>query len=216
MKLRIKTLLLIWFCLAFATTANFALAAEPTKIDTTLPGSYPSEVPGGIVGNFYQFALAIAGVLAFGAIVYGGVRYTFAAGNPSGQSEGKEWIKGALLGLLLLASAYLILNTINPKIIDLTLPTLKKIEKVEAPAGGGGITGQANEGVVRCTGTTSGQCPQGQTCVNRGSFGSSNYVCVSEESFDCGGKQFGDCPPRQSCVNVGGNTLETVRYECKT
>lgn len=130
-----KTLLLIWLCLTIIATAQVALAAEPTKIDTTLPGRHPSDVPGGVVANFYEFSLAIAGVLAFGAIVYGGVKYTFAAGNPSGQTEGKEWIKGALLGLLLLASAALILRTINPKIIDLNL---LELEKVKLPSGGAG------------------------------------------------------------------------------
>ncbi|MDO8536930.1 MAG: hypothetical protein Q7R94_01645, partial [bacterium] len=72
-------------------------------INTNIPGDKSAnDTPGGIVYNVYQFSLMIGGVLAFGAIVYGGVKYTLAAGNPGGQSEGKEWVKGALLGLLLL------------------------------------------------------------------------------------------------------------------
>ena len=81
--------------------------------------------PGEYVQSFYRFALLISGALAFGAIVYGGIKYTFAAGNPSGQSEGKEWVKGALLGLLLLAAAGIILRTINPNLVNLSdLPGL--------------------------------------------------------------------------------------------
>ena len=75
----------------------------------------------------------LSGVLAFGAIVYGGVRYAFAAGNPSAQSEGKEWIKGALIGLFLLVSTYVILNVINPNIVKCTLPELVGVT-IEAPS----------------------------------------------------------------------------------
>ncbi|GEM_PF-1873257 len=87
------------------------------KISTNIPGPAPANDVCGFVSNFYTFSLMIAGILAFGAIVYGGVKYTFAAGNPSGQSEGKEWVKSALLGLLLLVGAYVILNTINPGLV---------------------------------------------------------------------------------------------------
>lgn len=90
--------------------------------------------PGECVNNFYSFALLASGVLAFGAIVYGGIKYTFAAGNPSGQSEGKEWVKSALLGLLLLGAAGLILRTINPELVNLSaLPGSPGL-----PPGGGG------------------------------------------------------------------------------
>jgi hypothetical protein len=76
------------------------------------------------VANFYQFALIIGGILAFGVIVYGGVRYMASAGNPSGQSDAKEWVEAALLGLLLLVGAYFVLNVVNPQLLNLTLPTI--------------------------------------------------------------------------------------------
>lgn len=96
------------------------LTAEAARIDITriIPGTNPN-TPVGIVANLYNFGLAIAGVLAFGAIVYGAIKYTVSSGNPSQQSDAKEWITQALWGLLLLAGAYLILNTINPRITKL-------------------------------------------------------------------------------------------------
>ncbi len=97
------------------------LTAEAARIDIRkiIPGTYSNTTPAGIVANLYNFGLSIAGVLAFGAIVYGAIKYTVSAGNPSQQSEAKEWITQALWGLLLLAGAYLILNTINPRITKL-------------------------------------------------------------------------------------------------
>jgi Type IV secretion system pilin len=108
---------------AFAATVN---------INTNIPGTNSTNagVPG-IIQNFYYFALAIAGILAFGAIVYGGVKYATGRGNPSSESEGKSWITGALLGLLLLAGAYIILRTINPALVNLGIPSLPTLN---APA----------------------------------------------------------------------------------
>lgn len=86
------------------------------------PGSSaPFTSPAQFVANFYTFALMIAGVLAFAVIVYGGLRQVF------GKQEGKEWIKAALLGLLLLAGAYIVLKTINPALVNLTNPEIKEL-----------------------------------------------------------------------------------------
>ena len=102
-----------------------AVALAQVQINTNIPGVSATETnPCSAIFSFYKFALMLSGVLAFGAIVYGGIKYTLAAGNPSGQSEGKEWVKSALLGLLLLVSAYLILNVINPNLTKCTLPKL--------------------------------------------------------------------------------------------
>ncbi|MEK9180298.1 MAG: hypothetical protein AAB897_02705, partial [Patescibacteria group bacterium] len=93
------------------------------------------DTPGQFVQSFYNFTLLAAGALAFGAIVYGGILYTFAAGNPSKQSEGKDWVKSALLGLLLLAGAGLILRTINPALVN--LEALQGLPGIGPPGGGG-------------------------------------------------------------------------------
>ena len=112
-------------------------AFAQTVISPAIPGMTGSVTagtsPGAFIQGFYQFALMIGGVLAFGAIVYGGVLYAASAGNPSKQSEGKEWMKSALLGILLLAGAYLILYTINPNLVNLSLPTLSAVN-VMAPS----------------------------------------------------------------------------------
>ena len=78
--------------------------------------------PAGWVAAFYQVAIFFSGILAFGSIVYGGFLYATAAGNPSRESQGKDWIQNALFGVLLLAGAYLILYTVNPNLINLNIP----------------------------------------------------------------------------------------------
>lgn len=111
------------FFTIIAFHAGVAFGQTNTPVGPTNPRTQEIADPGVSVNRFYQFALSIAGILAFGAVAYGGIRYTFAAGNPSGQSEGKEWVKSALWGLLLLGGAYLILNTISHDIVSLNITT---------------------------------------------------------------------------------------------
>ncbi len=123
---------IIWFVAASCVT----LPALAVTISPSIPGmttaATTSTLPGVFVNGFYLFALMIGGVLAFGAVVYGGILYAASAGNPGRQSEGKEWIKSAIYGLLLLAGAYLILYTINPNLVNLNLPTLQQIN-IQSP-----------------------------------------------------------------------------------
>jgi hypothetical protein len=147
----------------------FAFAQSTVTIQPTIPGmtlvGASTTSPAFFVAGFYNFALMIGGVLAFGAIVWGGILYASSAGNSGKQSEGKEWIKSALLGLLLLAGAYLILYTVNPNLVNLGLPKLQSISienivvSSASPAtgsplsGGGGVDANAlqdlhNAGIV--------------------------------------------------------------------
>jgi len=77
---------------------------------------------GEVIAAIYQYSLGIAGFLVFGSIVYAAILYTASAGNPTKQSEAKSRITSALFGLGLLLSAYLILYTINPKLVNLQDP----------------------------------------------------------------------------------------------
>ena len=194
---------------AVLATLPFALVAHATTISMNIPGTAPnsSSTPGAFVANFYQFALMIAGVLAFGVIVYGGVKYMTSAGNPSGQGDAKEWIEAALLGLLLLVGAYFILNVVNPQLTNLALPPVTPVKITAAPTtGSGGVTGQ--QGIVWCNSTTDGQCKNAadgsaQTCVNQGG----SYSCQStgvKETYTCGHPAYGTCPPTTPmCLNKG-------------
>lgn len=72
------------------------------------------------IGDFYAWALGIGGLVALGVLVFGGILYTTSAGNASRQGDAKEWIIGALVGLLILFGSWFILNTINPELTKLT------------------------------------------------------------------------------------------------
>lgn len=103
----------------------FASAADIVNVDFPCPtglglGDCPpaTDIPG-YLNNLYKFAVGIAGLLALGMIVAGGVYYTISAGSGDKQKEAKSMITSALLGVALLMGTYLILNTINPQITKL-------------------------------------------------------------------------------------------------
>lgn len=87
--------------------------------------SETSSVPE-LIRYIYLFSLGIVGFVALLSILIGAVRYVTAAGNTSQVEDAKEQIKQALLGILILLAAVLILNTINPDLVNLgfTLPLI--------------------------------------------------------------------------------------------
>jgi hypothetical protein len=145
-------------------------------ISPNLPGSLTSvSSPGAWIKSFYNYALFISGLLAFGAIVYGGIKYAIARGNPSAESDARQWIWSALLGILLLACAYLILYTVNPNLVNLNLPSLGGGGTAQTGGGGGG-TPQNGGGNPVTSNCASGQC---QTLPN----------CTPAAKTNCGGAQ---------------------------
>ncbi|GAI49317.1 unnamed protein product, partial [marine sediment metagenome] len=65
----------------------------------------------------FTFAIIIAGLLAFGALIYGGIRYLTSAGDPTKMADARAQVTAGILGLIILLSSYLILNTINPQLV---------------------------------------------------------------------------------------------------
>ena len=79
----------------------------------------------------FDFALIATGFLAVLMIVIGGVRYMIGGANESERSEGKKYISSALWGLLLAFGAWLIINTINPELVNLSFTLPEPAKKVQ-------------------------------------------------------------------------------------
>ena len=82
----------------------------PTTVDTLLP-SY--------VAYIFYFILGASGLIALVVIVIAGFQYVASAGMPEKLNDAKNQIFSALLGLVILFSSFLILNTINPEFVRL-------------------------------------------------------------------------------------------------
>ncbi len=74
---------------------------------------------------FIPFLLGLAGLLSLIQIVRGGIMRAVSGGNPSAIGDANDMIWQAILGLVLALSAYLILNTINPDLVNLKFEPLE-------------------------------------------------------------------------------------------
>lgn len=71
--------------------------------------------------NAFDISIGLAALLAVLMIVVGGIQYTVTAVSESAKKDAKDRIWGALWGLLIVLSAWLILNTINPDLVSLDI-----------------------------------------------------------------------------------------------
>jgi hypothetical protein len=87
----------------------------------TFNAGVPIEITGNTIGEyiaaFFFFFVSVAGILATVMIMYGGLKYVISRGNASMMSDAKDNIVSAVTGLILALSAYVILMTINPRLV---------------------------------------------------------------------------------------------------
>ncbi|XOB42035.1 MAG: pilin [Candidatus Nealsonbacteria bacterium] len=129
LKKNVFALIFITSFVLFLGSSLFIQAAEeerPLEIEYPEIGEWrPETVEQAVLPEYikyiFNFAVAIAGLVAFGALVYGGFRYITSVGAPIVQTEAKDQIFAGIIGLVILLSSYLILTTVNPQLVILTL-----------------------------------------------------------------------------------------------
>ena len=125
-----------------------AVYAHATLLEPSVGGGNTSADPGEYFNNIYRLMVGITGVLAVIMIVVGGLEYIASAANPSAKESAKKRIWAAIGGLLLALSSYLILQTINPDLVNFNLNIEKKTlqQTGGAPSGGTTSGGTINAG----------------------------------------------------------------------
>ena len=78
-----------------------------------------------IIAWAYHFIIGISGFAAFFKFVWAGFLWSSSRGDPAKIGEAKDEISAASIGLLLILSTYLILQTINPELTTLSLPDIQ-------------------------------------------------------------------------------------------
>jgi len=76
----------------------------------------------------YNYAMGIVGILAALALMIGGVIYLTSTGNATRISEAKSWITGALTGMLIMFTSYVLLNEVNPDLVGFKSIKLSVVE----------------------------------------------------------------------------------------
>ncbi len=77
----------------------------------------------------YIYFVWVVGIVAVVMVMYGGIRWVSAAGNPGQIKEARDIIDNAVIGVLIALVSVVLLNTINPKLTNLALPGLQSVGK---------------------------------------------------------------------------------------
>jgi hypothetical protein len=78
-----------------------------------------------LINQIYVWSLGVGALLALLMCVLGGYYYMTSAGNAEQSSKGKEYITSALIGLVIIFTAYLLLREINPDLVNFNVNSLK-------------------------------------------------------------------------------------------
>ena len=82
-----------------------------------LPDFNATQDLGGFISSLYTFALTMAGLAVFIRFFWAGWLYLASAGNSTKVGEAKKIMWNAVIGVILLFSAYLLLYVINPDLV---------------------------------------------------------------------------------------------------
>jgi hypothetical protein len=107
---------------------NWPTSPGGTKLD----GS--SQLPD-LIKYLYEWGIGLGGLGVFVSLLIAGIQYLTSFGNPTSMKDAISRIQSAIIGLVLLLSSWLILNTINPDLtnfnvsFNLPAPNIQNLEE---------------------------------------------------------------------------------------
>ncbi len=81
------------------------------KIDTTVLGVITD--PDALIRLLFSLALGIAGLIFFGMLILGGIRYLSAGGDEKAATAARSTLTQAFIGLVIVVAAVLILQLVS-------------------------------------------------------------------------------------------------------
>ena len=115
-------LLILLFSILFISSAVFALEVQwprsPAGTELTEDSNLTI-----LVKYLYEWGIVLGGLVVFFVLIFAGFQYLTSAGDPLKMKEARERIVAAVGGLVLLLGSWLILNTLNPELTRLSVPS---------------------------------------------------------------------------------------------
>lgn len=88
--------------------------------------------------NVFDIGMYFGFLAVFISLLFAGILYFIAPASPGALSLAKDRAMGAISGLLILLTLYLIITTINPQLRFFTMGKLEKLPEAEEPSGPSG------------------------------------------------------------------------------
>ena len=100
----------------FSSLIEKAYAADVSKlpgINVNEDSEYTKLTLQQLILKFINIFLWVAGVLAVIYLIYSGILYITAAGNPDAAKKGQQGIVNAVIGIVVIALTFVIIGTLN-------------------------------------------------------------------------------------------------------
>ena len=218
-----KNLLAIVFLLTFSAGAFFFVAGADAAQSTGLQYTLLEKIPGtdglgsdlpGYLKALYKFALITIVLSAVFMLSIGGFFYLTSAGNTSALSTAKSIIFDSLIGLTIALAAFLILNVINPDLVNVSInglspvaqPTTPTTSPSPAPVAGGctgcvPITGIASKPIgVGCA--APGPCQLNKSLLDKLNAIRSPHTLQVNESWPPTVPHDSSCHSNGTCADI--------------
>ncbi len=136
---------LLWSLITIIFSAGIAIAQEDKnityKMQVGIPGTdFADEITMDkgstyyialFVQAIYKYGISVVAILAAVMIMAGGIIWLTSAGSQERVGKAKDLIIGSLTGLILLFGSWVVLNTINPRLVNFDLSNIDNIYKLE-------------------------------------------------------------------------------------
>ena len=204
----VSTICLMSPLFVFALSNNYDMLAPLPCIQSpgsTCDNSTSGTTPiGGYIQNMYNLLVALAAVAAVFMIVWGGFEY-MSTDSYTKKEAGIERVKHAIFGLLLVLCSYLILQTIDPRLVQVSsnlVPPLTQNGSGASNAVSGGTTGSG----------TSGSAGTGQTTTQIQAMNVQNANAAAAEAQQLQSMAGGSQPQSTTILNDALITFDNTLY----
>jgi len=203
------------------------LISEAAVNYTSIPvGSYnegvmTSDLLAKYIQAFYNYGMAIVAILAAIVLMAGGLLWLTSAGNDTRISQAKELISGSIVGSIILLSSWIILNTVNPDLLNLRTIQIQYQKPITSLmcewrcASGGGIVNDALQSTSQWQASSASTCQQSIGAMPR-------TACPMTQSYSCYCMNNINVTPAEAqslvaCINPDGSPLpDYTSCEVKT
>jgi len=103
---------------------GFCLPAGQAQTKISFGGETKFENIGTFIKSMYKYTIWVASILAAAMLIVAGFQWAASGGGSDAINSAKNKIAGAISGLILLALSYVILNTVNPYLVNFRLPQI--------------------------------------------------------------------------------------------